>query len=243
MADSNLSKWDFAFEFMLYEAAALIVGIDPAEIYVETKPAKDNPRIYDYHEHPQIKPVIDRMKLSYFDAYELFTSMRDGGWTCSHTEPLSNNILRSRRMMGVPLGIGSPYLPLDPAMGKTLDDLFAPVEDLCVYETAKFHRHEIARWLSAIGMKSVYQFDLPTTTVVQSDPDIDPADLPVELDAANMAYRAVLNGYGNQSDTFKNRLINYLQMTYTDLKTEAVQRIATVANPDKAVGRKRLNKE
>lgn len=82
---------------------------------------------------------------------------------------------------------------------------------------------------------------LPATTQVTID--IDPADLPIELDAANMAYRAVLNGYGNQSDTFKNRLIDYLKMTYTDLKPEAVQRIATVANPDKATGRKKLSKE
>ena len=159
MAIDNLSKWDFSVEFMLYEAATLIVGIDPAVIYNETKPAKDNPRIYDYHEHPKIKPVVDRMKISFFDACELCDAMRDGGWTHSHTEPLPNSILRKREMMIVPLEIGSPYLPLDSATRKALDDWYASDGERDIYETAKFTRDEIARWLSAIGMKSEYQFD------------------------------------------------------------------------------------
>ena len=75
------------------------------------------------------------------------------------------------------------------------------------------------------------------------DTEIDPSDLPIELDAANMAYRAVLNGYGSQSDTFKNRLTDYLKTNFTDLTTEAVQRIATVANPDKTTGRKKRDRE
>ncbi len=107
---------------------------------------------------------------------------------------------------------------------------------------------EMARWLwsrffntNTPDILATLEQKLPATT--QATIEIDPADLPIELDAANMAYRAVLNGYGNQSDTFKNRLIDYLQTTYTDLKTEAVQRIATVANPDKATGRKKITKE
>ena len=119
MAVGNLSKWDFSVEFRLYEAASLIVGIDPAVIYIETKPATDNPRIHDYHEHPQIKPVVDRMKLSFFDACDLYPAMMKGEWPHSYPEPLPNNILRSIEMMVLPLEIGSSYLPLNPATRKT----------------------------------------------------------------------------------------------------------------------------
>ena len=66
----------------------------------------------------------------------------------------------------------------------------------------------------------------------------DPLDLPYELDAANIAFRAVMNGHGGNGTTFKNRLIAYLRENY-DFKEEALQRIATVANPDKSAGRKR----
>lgn len=78
---------------------------------------------------------------------------------------------------------------------------------------------------------------------ISIQPDIDPSDLPPELDAANMAYRAVLKGYGGQGDTPKNRLIAYLQATYQHLTPNAVERIATVANPDKSTGRKKSGNE
>lgn len=108
--------------------------------------------------------------------------------------------------------------------------------------------YEMARWLwrrffntNAPEISELQERKLPAT--IQATIEIDPADLPIELDAANMAYRAVLNGYGNQSDTFKNRLTAYLQTTYTDLSRDAISRIATVANPDKSTGRKKPNKE
>jgi hypothetical protein len=72
---------------------------------------------------------------------------------------------------------------------------------------------------------------------------IDPADLPEELSAANIAFRAVSNGYGDVNAPFKRRLIDYLEKHYLAKKLlashEAVERIATVANPDKSPGRKR----
>jgi hypothetical protein len=73
--------------------------------------------------------------------------------------------------------------------------------------------------------------------------EIDPVDLPLELDSANMAFRAVTTGYGDPTATFRNRLIEYLKNTLPNLKREEVDRIATVANPDKSRGRKKRNKE
>jgi len=69
--------------------------------------------------------------------------------------------------------------------------------------------------------------------------NLDPADLPEELHVANIAFRAVTNGYGDKTATFKNRLIDYLEVNFIGLNNEAVQRIATVANPDKGRGRKK----
>jgi hypothetical protein len=84
--------------------------------------------------------------------------------------------------------------------------------------------------------------DDPDNEGVAGD-NFDPADLPDELYMANVAFRAVTNGYGEQSDTFRNRLISYLKLTYPNLKNDPLQRIATVANPDKSTGRKRRSPE
>ena len=73
--------------------------------------------------------------------------------------------------------------------------------------------------------------------------DIDPADLPDELSAANIAFRAVTNGHGDPLATFRNRLIGYLETNFPNLSDDAVKRIATVANPDKKTGRKKSNAE
>ena len=73
--------------------------------------------------------------------------------------------------------------------------------------------------------------------------NIDPADFPEELHAANIAFRAITNGHGNPNATFRNRLISYLETSFPNLNNETVQRIATVANPDKGRGRKKSNAE
>jgi hypothetical protein len=79
--------------------------------------------------------------------------------------------------------------------------------------------------------------------VHSADSEVDPSDLPPELDAANMAFRAVTNGYGDPTVTPRNRLVDYLEKNYPDFKAEQVQRIATVANPDKTTGRKKIGKQ
>jgi len=76
-----------------------------------------------------------------------------------------------------------------------------------------------------------------------NEQDMDPSDLPPELDAAMLAFRAVSNGFGDAKATFRNRLIDYIQTTYPTFKAEQVQRIATVANADPTPGRKRRDQE
>jgi hypothetical protein len=112
----------------------------------------------------------------------------------------------------------------------------------CDFERQVFSRQEIVRWLRDIGLESVYSFELTNVDTVHLDPGTDPADYPDELYAANLAFRAVTNGYGGKSDTFKNRLVSYLESTHAHLSKEAVQRIATVANADKTTGRKKSSR-
>lgn len=73
--------------------------------------------------------------------------------------------------------------------------------------------------------------------------EFDPSDLPEELFIANIAFRAVTNGYAATLTTFRNRLIDYVKKTYPNLSKDAVLRIATVANPDKVRGRKKFDRE
>lgn len=105
-------------------------------------------------------------------------------------------------------------------------------------------REEISRWLEASDLPSEYQFGkYPIHDVLPIDAAIDPSDLPSELDAANMAFRAVTKGYGDPSETPRNRLVQYLKKHHKDFTSAQVDRIATVANPDKTTGRKISGKE
>jgi hypothetical protein len=110
------------------------------------------------------------------------------------------------------------------------------------FETQLFNRRFILPWLERGQLSSCYSFADPGGRPLP-DVDLDPADLPLELQAANIAFRAVFNGYGDPESTFKNRLTAYLEANFVGLGTEAVKRIATVSNPDKEPGRKKVAKE
>lgn len=84
--------------------------------------------------------------------------------------------------------------------------------------------------------KRLVEVDAEDLVVLPSDAEIDPADTPAELDAANVAFRAVTNGYGDQSKKPRIRLIEFLKKNYPDFGHEATERIATVANPVKTPG-------
>lgn len=157
---TDLSKWDYAFEFQLYEAAALIAGIDPATIYVETKPSRDNPRIFDYHEHPQIKPIIDRMKFSFHEGCDLYYAMHHGHWRHDTDEPLPATVLRCREVEAIPLENGSKSLPLCTPAQRISLAAWVESDEYGLYEDCKFTRIELARWLSVNSLASVYRFDL-----------------------------------------------------------------------------------
>jgi len=121
------------------------------------------------------------------------------------------------------------------------------------FEFQKFSRSEVVKWLAANNVTSEYQFDknggdlsdANALNILASESQftVDPIDFPAELDIGRIAFQAVQNGYGDQTATFRNRLVDFLNAHYSELTDEAVNRIATVANPDKTTGRKKRDKK
>jgi hypothetical protein len=239
MEIEHLSKWDLSVEFMLYEAAALIVGIDPVEICISTEPAHDNPRIYDYHDHPEIKPAVDRMKRDFFSAMDLYLAMRNGEWKHSSAEPLPESVLRRREMEIIPLRIGSWCLPLDPATQAALDTW--QVEEDGTYETAKFTRTELSRWLSVNCLKSVYGFDLELTKTVTPVDDAKlagarwPAHETKNLTALRLAAVKWWTNYSPNDPTTapKNEVVIEWLIKAHDLSPTLAGAMATILRADK----------
>lgn len=214
---NDLSHWDFAENFLGFEAAALILGLDPSES------AGDEHRV---------RVVMERLELDYSRAVE-------GAWA----EHIPFDVLSrgTSRVDDFLVSVELDQLWRDASEGRDAPlDAWLADKRKPQFGNQKFSRNAIAAWLKAIGMKSGYHFDMQAGDSVTGDQDdVDPSDLPNELQAANIAYRAVLNGYGASSATFRNRLIEFLNKNNPDLPQEAVERIATVANPDKQRGRKK----
>jgi hypothetical protein len=213
---ADLSHWDFAHVFHGDEAAALMLGLDPIESASETRIRVVRQRLhYDYARALQQAQAET-------SAYRSESSTRPSGLLISYKlERLWRDALA---------GKGAP-----------LDDWTFDKEQ-SLFEAQVFSRRDIVTWLSESGMKSAYPFELAhgLAPVDGDQVDIDPADFPEELQAANIAFRAVSNGFGDRAATFKNRLVAYLKKNYPALTSEAVTRISTVANPDKVRGRKKL---
>ena len=121
-------------------------------------------------------------------------------------------------------------------------DIYLSDEEFRKTQIYGFDRGEITAFIASCGANIEANKEV-ILEQKRMETDIDPADLPEELHAANIAFRAVNNLYGDPSVTFRNRLISYLKTNFPDLSSDAVKRIATVANPDKAPGRKNFNAE
>jgi hypothetical protein len=135
---ANLSHWDFAENFSGYDAAALMLGLEPRE---------------SHDEQWRIGVVTDRMELHYKYAinrifHEAFSEP---------SKELAHQALLRIELSSVKLddlhhrcwlyGEETP-----------LSDWFAD-KRLTKFENQEFQRHTVAHWLAAVGMKSIYQFD------------------------------------------------------------------------------------
>lgn len=214
---TDLSHWDFAEQFSGYEAAALILGIEPVEA--------SGP------DHYRFRVVLERLELDYARAVQRAKL---------ESMPFDDEPLKAPSGLLVSSTLEKLWRAAADGEDAPLDFwIFDAQKPL--FENQNFQRRVIATWLNDSGLKSAYKFDKASSPIQQpsNQVEIDPADLPEELQAANIAFRAVLNGFGDQSATFKNRLIEFLEKNNPSLNSEAIARIATVANPDKVRGRKK----
>lgn len=138
---AHLTHWDFAENFSGFDAAALILGIEPRES------ADDD--------DSRIRVVIDRMELHYNHAlkrhyHEVFQIAIENFQDTKANRPFE---LESVQMNGL--------------HGQcNFDDEETPFSDWLAsehqsqFEYQMFSRHVVADWLSAICLKSKYQFRL-----------------------------------------------------------------------------------
>lgn len=216
----SLSHWDSTEEFSGQAAAALVFGIEP------------NILRSSITEQDRVKVVYERMandyervlKRLYHEVFEIYPD-----------DPLEIYSDSAHELMSVKL----KNLFMEWTKRKEEDGPFTEWllnDEASAFETQRFSRETLADWLDAIQFKSTYHFRMGNA---QPKEDLDPLDLPDELDAANVVYRMVRNGYGNQADTPRARILACLKENYPNFSDDAIKRIATVANPDKSTGRKK----
>lgn len=220
----SLSHWDSAAEFSGQAAAALVLGIEPNSLGTSIT------------EQDRVNVVCGRMAQDYERAlkrlyHEAFNIYPD--------DPLEVYSNSGHELISVKLkNLYMHWTTTNEEDGTFTDWLID--DHASAFQTQNFSRETLAVWLDAIQLKSIYRFR-------QCDPYVqeeqDPSDLPDELFAANLAHRAVSNGYGQQSVTPRNRILAYLKENYPNFSDDAIQRIATVANPDKSTGRKKLHQQ
>jgi hypothetical protein len=141
---ADLSHWDFAESFYIEEAAELIVGGNPEAILGE--------RSKKIAFSTAAKPVFNRMT----DACVVAMLALRGGKNCPPD--------------------GLMFLELERAASQSKPrTLFLTILDtmLSTGEEYRVRRAEIARWLSAIGLKSVYRFDLATSNATSLNKEDD----------------------------------------------------------------------
>lgn len=218
----DLSHWDFAHYFSGHAVAALILGVEPSHVFTTDQ---------------RVRVVRERLEQDYDRALkqarnEAVVSI-DAKAVIEVKAKRCDSMLKSKMLEALwsDLEDGGLDADMNLLFNKWLPD----------FRFQKFSRSTVAKWLEAIGVSSKYQFDrkVEMSVLLKQIEDLDPGDYPLELDVAKISYRAVLNGYGNHGETFKSRLINYIRASYPTLKNSEVERIATVANPDKERGRKK----
>ncbi|UVH54707.1 hypothetical protein NWF24_17830 [Variovorax paradoxus] len=139
----DLSHWDFAEHFKAKEVAELIAGIPPEKNTALFGVMGEEAKFV-----AKITPILRRMERAYAGAANLLNAAATWGGDAKES-------LRS--FAAVPM-----YLESEPMTRVRSTDsgyglsIFA--EDIPDFGGAYFERAEVRRWLSAIGMKSVYSF-------------------------------------------------------------------------------------
>ena len=136
---ASLSHWDYAAHFSGFEAAALILGMEPM------KPDDD---------HSRIRVVVERMALHYRDArvrhYQQVFDLKEDFQNLDASRPFE---LESVRM----IELRHQWNPLE-EVTEFSDWLASNHEPK--FDNQIFSRRIIADWLNATKLNSIYQFEL-----------------------------------------------------------------------------------
>jgi hypothetical protein len=141
----DFSAWDFAIDFSPTEAAALIVGERPSSL-----------------RHLKWEPVIRRLQRAYEWALEYHRDDMNSPSELAGMEydPQMLQSCAMRYQQG-------KYLTDNKLVGIDFWD-WLQHEPSSGFESQVFTRSELTRWLSAIGMKSVYQFDRSQSQAIET---------------------------------------------------------------------------
>lgn len=140
---ADLSHWDFAEKFTAKEAAELIIGLSP-ELNPQLFDARGDQAAYN----AKITPVLRRMKDAYDQSWYHFDGELIGAECGFESVRTNENDLRSELLL-------------------KCRKFKRKIDVSRVFENQDFHRSELKRWLEAIKMSSVYQFDLSHPETIQ----------------------------------------------------------------------------
>lgn len=213
---SDLSHWDFAERFSGYDAAALILGLEPRESDTEQY---------------RITVVTDRMSHDYKNAIsKAFHEFL--GDPIEHLHPGHDDPLIE--LVSVQLEkLRHRYFQYDDET--TYSDWFADVSK-SAFHNQEFARQKIVNWLATTGMKSVYRFDRGQANPLQTQKSRWPwgDHHTVNLDHLEAAARRFWVGYDPSDSTTANTNSTVIEWLQTERKVSGkmAEAIATMLRPD-----------
>ncbi len=155
---SYLSHWDFAEQFSGYEAAALMLGLEPAE---------------SSDDQWRVRIVTERMELHYNNALSRLRWEKDGfsellgsDRNPPKTHPPLDKDFKPDPEAGWPVELESAEMELLHRRSFLYGEETPFIEWLGDkrrnnFDNQRFNRYRIVLWLKAIKMKSSYAFDQP----------------------------------------------------------------------------------
>lgn len=131
---TDFSSWDVSIEFSGEQAAALVIGLNPAsEGYTRT----------------QSTPIYERMQ----HCYELKMA-----WLWGEMGPSDDGLIASPKMLES-TNLTWWFSQVEPGSWNDFC-LWSKDESRSGFATQRFAREELIRWLKAVGVESTYSFDL-----------------------------------------------------------------------------------
>ena len=225
----QLDAFDFQNEFTAKQTAALIGGIDPG-------PTGSTGEIFMFH---KVEPIFKRMARDYHEAWGYWHARSDGNFQFNESAKLPNDAIQSVEMVRHQNNIGehgisenyAEYFDRWIGHGTSQDGEFS------AFEKQTFSRTEISRWLSAIGLKSVYPFDLSQPQAIETPSGRWPwgnhhTELLGHLDAAAREFWGKYDPANVKATAPKNEtVINWL-VTERNVSETVATSMATMLRPD-----------